>query len=118
MIYTGYFGNIKKYTQNGLIPISVAGKWPDWFVGFNYQALIPKYSWWKEWHDNHLSNEWYTEKYFETVLNKLDVHKVADDLSKISNPILLCYEKPPQFCHRHLISAWLNDSGFDCQEYE
>ena len=21
--------------------------------------------------------------------------------------VLLCYEKPPQFCHRHLVAKWL-----------
>ena len=50
---------------------------------------MPKYIWWKEWHDNKLSNSWYEEQYFNTVLNKLNVTKVLLDLG--DSPILLCY---------------------------
>ena len=39
---------------------------------WEYKKLAPKYNWWKEWHNNQLSNEWYIKKYYETVLNKLN----------------------------------------------
>ena len=32
--------------------------------------------------------------------------------------ILLCYEKPGDFCHRHLVSDWFNQNGIFCQEFE
>ena len=25
--------------------------------------------------------------------------------------VLLCYEKPDEFCHRHLVAEWFNRNG-------
>ena len=30
---------------------------------------------------------------------------------------LVCYEKPSDFCHRHLVADWLNKNGFECKEF-
>ena len=29
----------------------------------------------------------------------------------------LCYEKPGDFCHRHLVADWLTKSGVNCIEW-
>ena len=34
-----------------------------------------------------------------------------------SNVALVCYEKPSDFCHRHLVAGWLCDNGMPCHEY-
>ena len=39
---------------------------------------------------------------------------VKNDFSKI---ILLCYEKPGDFCHRHLVADWLTKNGVNCIEW-
>ena len=31
---------------------------------------------------------------------------------------LLCYEKPDDFCHRHLVSKWFNEHGYKCEEWK
>lgn len=31
---------------------------------------------------------------------------------------LVCYEKPCDFCHRHLVADWLNEHGFKCKEWQ
>lgn len=109
MIYTGYFAKTKEYEQNGLIPVGISGKIPDGFTGVRYQKLAPKYDWWKEWHDKKLSDNWYKEKYYETVLNLLNSVVVAQELQGFGeNVVLLCYETPEKFCHRHLVAEWLN----------
>lgn len=30
---------------------------------------------------------------------------------------LVCYEKPSDFCHRHLVAQWLSQNGFKCKEW-
>lgn len=30
---------------------------------------------------------------------------------------LICYEKPSDFCHRHLVSDWINLRGIKCEEW-
>ena len=109
MIYTGYYAKIKEYEQNGLITVGISGKIPDGFSGIRYQKLAPKYDWWHEWHDKKLSNEWFKEKFYETVLNQLDSASVVKELQDLGeNIVLLCYETPEKFCHRHLVAEWLN----------
>ena len=72
--------------------------------------MAPKYTWWKQWHDEHKSNQWFIERYYETVLNELDPNVVIQDLQAFGKDVvLLCYETPEKFCHRHIAAQWLND---------
>ena len=113
-IYTSYFAKTNKLLDKGFDNlISIAGKCPDNFLNDSrcsqYRDLAPKYIWWKEWHDKNLSNDWYIEKYNETVLNLLNPSQVFLDLTKnnTKDAIILCWEGPNKFCHRHLIAKWL-----------
>ena len=29
---------------------------------------------------------------------------------------LICYEKPEDFCHRHLVAKWFSENGVNCKE--
>ncbi len=108
MIYTGYWAKASEYTAKGLTPVGISGWSPDGWTGKTYKKLAPKYVWWKEWHDNNLSEQWYITKYFDTVLNKLDPVAVVKDLQKMGKDVvLLCFETPDKFCHRHLVATWL-----------
>ena len=102
MIHTSYFSFVKNISPQLLVAIS--GGVPDGFLGSRYPSLAPKYNWWKQWRDNKLSNEWYADKYYETVLDKLDPVMVAQELD---GKILLCWESPDKFCHRQLVADWL-----------
>ncbi len=48
--------------------------------------------------------------YFED----LDRNLSAD--GKFDAVVFLCYEKPKEFCHRHILSRHMRESGFDCRE--
>lgn len=96
---TSYFAKYK-----GENAVSIAGKCPDWFKGRQYKKLAPKYDWWKKWRDESLSEEWYKEQYYKTILDKLDVRQVYEELGE--DAVLLCWEKSGKFCHRHLITDW------------
>lgn len=119
MIYTGYYAKVENYKQNNLTPVGISGWTPDWYKGATYKKLAPKYSWWKEWHDKNLSEAWYTEKYYQTVLNALDPKQVIKEIQVFGqNVVLLCFESPEKFCHRHIAAQWLKEkANFDVQEY-
>ncbi|MDD4931811.1 MAG: DUF488 family protein [Candidatus Colwellbacteria bacterium] len=109
MIYTSYFANVKRLPIN-IIPISVCGKAPEWFKGFEYRKLGPKYGFFQEWKRNH-DNEFYTKHYKEEVLKYLTQWEVITELymmTQYRDIALVCYESPDKFCHRHLIADWLN----------
>ena len=117
MIYTGNYSNCK----NGNI-ISISGnKGID--AGFNgkyCKELAPKYIFWKEWHDleGMISEEertkFYIEHYYNEVLKNIDINSLINSLGE--NPILLCYESPEKFCHRHIVAFYLETLGYETKE--
>lgn len=119
MIYTSYFAKIKELEKNGVTPISICGKAPAWYNGLQYKKLAPKYDFFMKWKENH-NNDYYIKCFNEQVLSKLDPMGVYNELCLLadSNKIaLICYEKPSDFCHRHLVADWLADHGFDIEEW-
>ena len=118
MIYTSYFAKLQKIPEN-IVPISICGKAPEWYRGLQYKKLAPKYEFFIEWKKNH-DNDYYIEHFNLEVLNKLDINIVLQELNRMSNNkdiVLLCYEKPSDFCHRHLVANWFNQNNIKCEEY-
>ena len=124
MIYTSYFAKLKSLPEN-IIPISICDKAPDWYKGLQYKKLAPKYGFFMEWKKNH-DNNYYIKCFSEQVLDKLNVLTVMRDLIDLVNSTedhigkeiaLICYEKPSDFCHRHLVDEWLNSNGIQCKEW-
>ena len=117
MIYTSYFANLKNLPDN-IVPISICAKAPDWYKGLQYKKLAPKYDFFMKWKENH-DNDYYIKCFNEQVLNKLNAADVISDFLHIGDTdiCLVCYEKPNDFCHRHLVADWLNKNGFRCEEW-
>lgn len=117
MIYTSYYAMLNKIPKN-IIPVSIAGKAPDFYKGLEYKKLAPKYPFFKVWKETG-DNDYYIRHFQEEVLDKTDVMTVLADLLRMTNSYeicLLCYEKPGDFCHRHLVADWLNNQGVTCKE--
>lgn len=132
MIYTSYFAKLRSLPDN-VIPISICGKAPDWYKGLQYKKLAPKYDFFMKWKENH-DNDYYVKCFNEQVLDKLNAERVVKeldnlllnqtttigyngDLKEVPRIALICYEKPSDFCHRHLVADWLNKNGFECKEW-
>lgn len=121
MIYTSYFAKLKKLENSNIIPISICGKAPDWYKGLQYKKLAPKYGFFIEWKKNH-DNNYYIEHFQNEVLNYLEANTIVKELNNLvlnaeKDIALICYEKPSDFCHRHLVAKWLNQNGYKCEEW-
>lgn len=120
MIYTSYFAKIN-YLPKNMIPISICAKPPAWYKGLQYKKLAPPYHVLMEYKERHNYNN-YIRNYNAQILDKLEANEVVNDLKSLiccshsKDIVLLCYERPHDFCHRHLVSRWLNDNGFECEE--
>lgn len=108
-IYTSYYAKVRKIPED-IVRVSIAGKAPDWYTGLEYKNIAPKIGFFLEWKKNK-DNNYYIEHYNTEVLENLNAKRVYLDLERLSNGkdcVLLCYEKPNDFCHRHLVAEWLS----------
>ena len=147
MIFTGYFGKVKEYTDRHLKLVSIANstiRTTERYKIFKFPSLAPG-SWiynWKSSLKNGRSldkakND-YINNYYTKCLNGITPKNLFDSLYNFTDgydAILLCYEKPPiqmqlegiikldwleagtSFCHRHLVADFLRDGGYECREY-
>lgn len=117
-IYTSYFANLRNLPPD-IFPISIARKTPSWFDGISIKLLAPDDQI-RSTYNFDGNNERYITDYNEEVLSILYAPKLVQYIMVKSggrDVVLLCYETPDKFCHRHLVSEWLNKNGFHCQEY-
>lgn len=114
-ISTGYFSKAKTYMGMGYALVSIARVAP-WFLSkelklYSCDELTPT--------DEMLAlkdqpNE-YEPRYFEEILHPISPIKIFNKLYLIARReatnkvVLLCYESPEKFCHRHLVAKWLMD---------
>ena len=122
MIYTSYFAKLSKLPAN-ITPIAICGKSPEWYKGIQYKKLAPKWSFFSIWKETH-DNEYYIKHFNEEVLNPLNANDVINELYSLAGKnqdadiVLICYEKPGDFCHRHLVADWLTSNGYPVEEYK
>ena len=83
--------------------VSICGGVPDWYNGRQYKKLAPKYWFFKKYKEDG-DKDYYIIQYQKEVLDTLNAKEVYDELGEES--VLLCWEKPGDFCHRHLIAEW------------
>ena len=118
-IYTSYYANLRNLAMD-IIPISIAGRAPDWYYGLEYKKLAPKRYFFNIWKENG-DNDYYIRHFKKEVLDLLDARQVVSDLIKLSGGkdiALLCYETPDKFCHRHLVADWLTENDYYVDEFK
>lgn len=131
MIYTSYYGKLKELKQNGFHPISISVVLPKWIRFMQgYKDLAPSYKILRLGVKDYI-------RVFSMKLNELSAKQVEEEIYAMTpegkKPVLLCYEKFDKqtcedllggennvnsqfFCHRHLVSKWLNENGVKCEE--
>jgi hypothetical protein len=100
---TSYFAKYKGLDGPG---VCIAGKAPEYNTEWGYliyKPLAPKYWFFKKYKEDGDEN-YYTEQYYKCVLNQLDPVKIYEEFKDC---VLLCYEKPGDFCHRRIVAKWL-----------
>lgn len=121
MIYTGYFGKYEEYLKAGLTAYSIARYTPTWWqgrtVGRELKELAPSEELLQGYKKGKISMTEYRLAY----LNQLEhvkwqkILKLFDELN--DELILLCYETPYKFCHRHILAEYLRDNDIEIWEW-
>ena len=125
---TTYYANLNKIDMSKYTPVAISGD-AGKLVGFEGMALrelspYPFFRRWKEienkiddmydigeismkeYRDYKQENQnAYIRQFYQSVLKKLDPREVYSKLGE--NAVLVCFEKPTEFCHRFLVAGWL-----------
>lgn len=126
MLYTSYYGN-PCLDQNKVFPVQVSNSAPEGFpIKYVLKEVIPS---WKDivepYKENLLSKVEYTVKYkrmldsqeFAIRIMLEEIKEKASTLG-LQDIVLLCYEKPGRFCHRHILAEWIKEkAGEEVEEY-
>jgi hypothetical protein len=124
MIYTSCFAKLKSLPDN-IVPISICGKSPDWYKGLQYKKLAPKYDFFMKWKETR-DNDYYIRCFNEQVLSATSFYDTFHELQEMARKVnpdakyicLICYEKPGDFCHRHLVAEWFRANDIPCKEFD
>lgn len=110
-LVTARFADIKNC--DNFITISIAKYPPKWYQGHEYPDLFSTDELINAFNNKDITTQEYTEKFFNQILCNLDPEKVISDLIELcpddGEIFICCWGNVGEFCHRHLVSAWIND---------
>ena len=109
MIYTGYYGGLTRIVGD-IAKVQVSNSAPV-SVDIKFEKAIPDWAFIvKPYKDGLITKEEYEQRYTLQLdkfrENILGVIKYFSGTDK--DYILLCYEKPGDFCHRHILADYIN----------
>ena len=115
-IYTSYFGNSRKLNAAGIKIICVAIGRPRFLSVPQMLNVCPT----RYMVSGPCSREEYLRLY-DQILAKQDAYQVVKQIEMLSggqDVALCCYEKPGDFCHRHILAKWITDNtGIEIKEF-
>ena len=109
MIYTSSYSNCKNSKIHTYSISKDKGENAN-YIGDCYLKLAPLESFFRVWRNNRgvipddENNKYYIREFYHNILEKLDPEEVYKE---VDNSVLLCYEDNNEFCHRHIVAAWL-----------
>ena len=119
MLYTTYFAKVKTLPKT-ITPVSIARKAPDGWTGPEYKKLAPSPNILSEWKEKQ-DQDSYFNRFFSEVLDNMRADEVLAELYALvdtADIAFVCYEKPEDFCHRHLVADWFREGGFEVEEWK
>jgi hypothetical protein len=116
-IFTSYFGNSRKLKEAGVNMICVAIGKPRFIAGIPQMLNVCPTRYMVS---GPCSREEYL-KLYDRILASQDANQVVKQIEMLSggkDVALCCYEKPGDFCHRHILAKWLTEkTGIDITEF-
>ncbi len=107
-MHTSYYASKKLNSSMNLIAISRSV--PKFMKGniTVYRPLCPPWDLISAYKEGRITDARYEHDYHANILSGLDPEMVYQALGE--DAVLLCWEAPDKFCHRHIVASWLNDA--------
>lgn len=116
-IFTSYFGNSRKLKEAGVNMICVAIGIPRFIAGIPQMLNVCPTRYMVS---GPCSREEYL-KLYDRILASQDANQVVKQIEMLSggkDVALCCYEKPGDFCHRHILAKWITENtGIEITEF-
>ena len=116
-IFTSYFGNSRKLKEAGVNMICVAIGKPRFIAGLPQMLNVCPTRYMVS---GPCSREEYL-KLYDRILASQDANQVVKQIEMLSggkDVALCCYEKPGDFCHRHILAKWITENtGIEITEF-
>jgi len=107
-MHTSYYSSKKLNASMHLVAISrTVPKFMDGKVEV-YRPLCPPWALISAIKEGKITEAKYEQDYHSGVLSRLDPEQVYRTLG--ADAVLLCWEAPGRFCHRHIVAKWLNNA--------
>lgn len=119
-VYKSYFGRVRSIPQD-LLPVSIARVNPKWWVGSAFSAIAPSSELLSEWKNGKLNQTSFRCKYYTQLEAYGTAENILKELETITGGkdcVLLCFEKPEDFCHRHILADWMSAHGIEIPEWQ
>lgn len=120
-VYVSYYGSRSIPEDAFTVQISTS-KPKGMEVDVEFEMVYPDYKTMVAPHrDGSIDDAEYTRRYKEAVLDPkkdriLEAVGRMKEMAEDRDIYLMCYEKPGAFCHRYLVSNFLNENGIACEE--
>ena len=117
-LYTSYFSKLK-YGKG--VKISVARYNPKWlnnkYIDNWFLELAPSKDLLKDYKDNRITKNDFRKRYLSEQ-NLITINRLKTLLDNGQDVTIYCYEKPSDFCHRHIIGDLFRSIGYEVEEIE
>jgi uncharacterized protein (DUF488 family) len=119
VVYTSYFGMARRFPKEKFIKTAVCYSVPPGIGIWN--SVVPDADLVFGLKRGEITKEYYEQQYYQMLLDRKD--QIANNIPFLKNgeqdAVLLCYEKPEDWCHRHILARFLNEQfGLDVTEYK
>ena len=116
-VYTSYFGMSRRFPKEKFIKTAVCYSVPRGIGIWN--SVGPSAELVFGMKRGEITKEYYEECYYQMLLDRKD--QIAQNIPYLKNGerdvVLLCYEKPTDWCHRHILARFLKEQ-FDLEVVE
>lgn len=118
-IYTSYFGQLTKLRAAGIEPISISLYPPNWYAGKQLTEIAPHAADLLAFKNGLIPKERFEifYRYKLTQIGKENILKKIEALAEGKDCALLCFEKPTEFCHRHILAEFISSPGNVVKEW-
>lgn len=103
-MHTSYFNNWRNFPAHLYQPISICMELPKYAHYFRINELAPPK------HIRHYKEAAFTRAYRKYLDTKVNAKRILIHIARICGdkiPVLLAYERPEEFSHRHIVRDWL-----------